>query len=264
MNDTRFSIPKMDCAAEEQLVRRALDSVPGIDRLSFDLVGRSLIVRHAGTPSVLLSALEPLRFGAAVVSSAPATAEAGAEKGEPDQVEGRTLRVLLGINAAMFVLEFGVGLFARSVGLIADSLDMFADAAVYGIALYAVGRAAADKRRAARLSGYLQILLGVGAVAEVFRRFVLGSDPEGGWMIGMAAVALIANVTCLLLISKHREGGVHMRASWIFSANDVLANAGVIVAGVLVAWTGSALPDLLIAAIVAAVVVSGGVRILRL
>ena len=82
-------------------------------------------------------------------------------------------------------------------------------------------------------------------------------------MMGMGLLALIANVTCLILIAKHREGEVHMRASWIFSKNDVIANLGVILAGGLVAWTGSRLPDLVIGLLVALVVVRGGLLILQ-
>ena len=81
-------------------------------------------------------------------------------------------------------------------------------------------------------------------------------------MIGVALIALVANTTCLWLLRKHRDGEAHMRAAWIFSANDVIANAGVIIAGVLVTVTNSRWPDLLIGAIVAAVVLRGGLRIL--
>ena len=83
-------------------------------------------------------------------------------------------------------------------------------------------------------------------------------------MIGISALALAGNVTCLLLLARHRHGGAHMKASWIFSTNDVLANLGVIVAGALVAWTGSRLPDLVIGTAVGVLVLAGAVRILRL
>jgi Co/Zn/Cd efflux system component len=130
--------------------------------------------------------------------------------------------MLLAINGIMFFIELALGLFAESTGLIADSLDMFADAAVYGLALYAVGRAAAMKAQAAHLAGWLQLLLAVGALSEVVRRFFFGSDPESGLMMGVGLVALIANVTCLILISKKRDRGAHMTASYIFSATTSL------------------------------------------
>jgi len=179
-----------------------------------------------------------------------------------DAEQAKVLKVLLAINAVMFLVESVTGLIAGSTGLIADSLDMFADAAVYGIGLYAVGRSTFHKARSAYASGIFQCLLGAGVVVEVVHRFIAGSEPESLLMMGIGTLALAANVTCLLLLSKHREGEVHMRASWIFSTNDVLANLGVIVAGVLVAYLGSALPDLVIGAVISALVIRGGVRII--
>lgn len=181
-----------------------------------------------------------------------------------ESAQARTLKILLAINAVMFVLEFGVGWYAHSAGLVADSLDMFADAAVYGLALYAVGRTARIRLHAARLSGLLQVLLALGVLAEVARRAFYGSEPISALMMGMGGLALAANLACLVLLAKQRDGGVHMRASWIFSTNDVLANLGVIVAGMLVVLTGSHWPDLVVGTLIGLLVLSGGVRILRL
>ena len=181
-----------------------------------------------------------------------------------DAAAARVLWTLLAINAAMFVIELGAGLWARSAGLIADAMDMFADAAVYGVALYAVGRAARHKLVAARLAGVLQLVLALGALAEVVRRIVTGALPEPVGMMGIALLALAANVACLMLIARHREGGVHMKASYIFSANDIIANLGVIGAGALVAWLGTPWPDRVIGLLIGAVVLAGAVRILRL
>lgn len=179
------------------------------------------------------------------------------------RMERKTLVALLSINAFMFFLELVLGLVAQSTGLLADSLDMLADAFVYGLSLYAVGKAVAKKTSAARISGYLQILLGVGVLFEVLRRLFFGSEPQSTLIIVVGIVALLANVVCLALISKHRGGGVHMRASWIFSVNDVLANLGVILSGGLVAILGSRYPDLLIGMIISALVVRGGIQIVR-
>ncbi|WP_237064839.1 cation transporter [Microbulbifer guangxiensis] len=178
-------------------------------------------------------------------------------------MERNTLVALLSINAFMFFLELVLGLIAQSTGLLADSLDMLADAFVYGLSLYAVGKAVTKKASAARVSGYLQILLGVGVLLEVIRRLVFGSEPQSTLIVVVGIVALLANVACVALISKHRAGGVHMRASWIFSVNDVFANLGVILSGCLVAITGSRYPDLLIGMIIAALVVRGGLQIVR-
>jgi len=180
-----------------------------------------------------------------------------------NQAERRVLLALLVINGVMFVVEFVAGLIADSTGLIADSLDMFADATVYGIALYAVGRSLTAKRHAALLSGGFQILLALGVAFDVLRRGIYGSEPVSELMMIVGTIALVANLSCLALLSKHREGEVHMRASWIFSVNDVLANLGIILGGVLVMASGSRWPDLVIGAMIVLLVMRGGVRILQ-
>lgn len=257
-----FHIPKMDCAAEEQMVRDALEGMAGIRALRFDLAARRLAVHHDGAVAPVAERLAALGLGARLDTSE--VAAAGAPAPDSDRLERRTLLILLGINAAMFIVEQTAGWLASSTGLLADSLDMLADASVYGIAIYAVGRSSSLKRRAAHVSGWLQLALALGVLAEVVRRLLWGSEPEAAYMMAIAFIALAANVACLALISRHREGGVHMRASWIFSTNDVIANVGVIGAGMLVAWTGSRLPDLVIGAMVAFIVTAGALRILRL
>lgn len=187
----------------------------------------------------------------------------GCEMTARNAQERQTLRILLAINALMFVAELSLGIIAQSTALIADSLDMFADAMVYALSLYAVGKGVALQVRSARLSGVLQILLALLVLVEVLRRFIYGSEPLSSLMMAVGLVALVANLFCLWLIAKHRDGGVHMRASLIFSANDVIANLGVIIAGALVWWLGSPYPDLIIGFIISMVVLRGGVIILR-
>ncbi len=182
---------------------------------------------------------------------------------EAAELERRTLWILLAINGAMFLVEAVAGWLADAAGLVADSLDMLADASVYGIVLYAVGRSRRLQADAAFASGVVQIALGAGVLLEVARRLVYGSEPVSALMMIVGAVALTANITCLVLVARHRDAGVHMRASYIFSANDVVANVGVIVSGALVLLLGSRLPDLVVGAVIAVVVVRGGIEILR-
>lgn len=189
--------------------------------------------------------------------------DCGCGTDQAEKLERTTLIVLLAINAVMFLIEIILGWMAESTGLIADSLDMLADAGVYGLSLYAVGMGIQKQVKAANLSGVLQIILGAGVLLEVLRRFIFGSEPESILIIGVGAVALIANIYCLLLISRHRDSGVHMRASWIFSTNDVIANLGVIASGALVWVFGSRLPDLLVGAAISIVIVRGGIKILN-
>jgi cation diffusion facilitator family transporter len=180
-----------------------------------------------------------------------------------DKEQSRVLILLLAINGVMFVAEIIAGIIGDSTALIADSLDMLADATVYAIGLYAVGKSLMAKAKAAHISGIFQVMLGLGVLFDIVRRFIVGSEPEPLMMIVVGIVALIANSICLVLIYKHRQGEVHMRASWIFSKNDVIANLGVIGGGVLVAWLGSPWPDLIIGLVIAAIVVRGGLYIIK-
>lgn len=177
--------------------------------------------------------------------------------------QSRVLIVLLIINALMFLVEITLGLLSESTALIADSLDMLADAAVYGIGLYAVGRPLAAKVRAAHMSGVFQIILGASVSVDVLRRLVWGSEPESLLMMAVGLAALVANVVCLKLISKHRAGEVHMRASWVFSKNDVIANLGIIAGGILVHTFESRYPDLLIGLAISIIVIRGGIHIVK-
>lgn len=175
----------------------------------------------------------------------------------------KVLRTLFFINAGMFVAEMVAGILADSTGVMADSLDMLADASVYAIGMVSVGRAVGFKILAARASGTLQILIAVGILVDIVRRLLGGSEPVSALMLGISIVALAANIYCLRKISEHRDGGVHMRASWIFSKNDVIANCGVILAAVLVHLTHSNLPDIIIGCLITLVVLRGGIEILR-
>lgn len=263
---TTLSIPKMDCPSEERLIRLALAPLDGVGQLDFDLEGRRLDVVHAdGLADVVLGRLEPLGLGATLVESQSAD-ELDLATATPAESadEARILWLLLGINGGMFGVELALGLWGQSTGLIADSLDMLADAGVYAVSLYAVGRAATSQRRAARLSGVLQLVLAVGALAEVGRRAVLGSEPVEAAMMGVGLLALLANLACVALLARHRDGGLHLKASWIFTTNDALANVGVILAGALVWWTGSSIPDLVVGGLVGLLVLTGAIRILRM
>lgn len=158
------------------------------------------------------------------------------------------------------------GFIADSMGLVADSLDMLADALVYGLSLYAVGGSDLYKKRVARLAGYAQWGLAILGFTEVIRRFIsLDHTPDFRIMMTVSFAALIANSFCLFLLQRASgKQEAHMKASLIFTSNDVLINLGVIVAGVGVYLLDSRLPDLIVGAIVFVLVTQGARRILKL
>lgn len=186
---------------------------------------------------------------------APAAIETSAQQ--------HVLKVALVLNAAMFAVEVGAGLHAASTGLVADGLDMLTDASVYAVALAAVGRSDLFKTRAATLSGALLLVLGLGVVAETARRAVVGGEPVGGWMIAVASLALAVNAYVLRLLHRQRSDEAHIRAAWIFTRADVVANAAVILSGLAVLLTGLRYFDLVTGAAIGLYVIREAVEILR-
>jgi Co/Zn/Cd efflux system component len=179
--------------------------------------------------------------------------------------ERAALGVALGLNASLFAIEFTTGLISGSLGLIADSLDMLADAAVYAISLVAVGTIASRQRRLARASGVVQITLASAGLLEVLRRAVSDSAlPDPRTMVAISLLALAANLITLSVLASRKDEGLHLQASWIFTANDTRANLLVISAAVLVWLSQSSWPDLVAGALIFLVVARGGTRILHL
>lgn len=261
MKKSQFLIPRMDCPSEERIIRMKFDGDASIKKLDFDIPKRSLVVFHEGPSENVLQKLKPLNFGAELVSSEESS-ETLSEEDHSD--ERRVLILLLAINGFMFVAELAAGIIGDSMGLISDSFDMIADASVYAISLFAVGKSLKVKRLSARVNGSFQVVIGLGILYEVVRRFQTGSDPEPSYMILVSLVALAANVYCLYLLSGKKDKGVHMKASYICSSTDVMANGGVILAGAIVYFTGSPLPDLIIGLIVTFIVLRGAWAIFKL
>lgn len=175
----------------------------------------------------------------------------------------RVLRVVLGVNVAMFCLEAAAGLLAASTALLADSADMLGDALVYGVSLYAVARGAGWQARAATLKGWVMAVFGVGVLVQAALKIARGAVPAVDVMGGVGLVALAANAVCLLLLWRLRDDDVNMRSAWLCSRNDVTANVGVLAAAGAVAVTGSGWPDILVGLAIAALFASSAVRVLR-
>ncbi|POB13633.1 cation transporter [Halobacteriovorax sp. DA5] len=262
MQKTSVNIKRMDCPSEIKMIEGLMENLDPSAKMVFDLESRTVQFYHSVDKDQILDSLKAISLPGDLISSQEVL-----DHDIPDiapSVEAKTLKYLLGINFTMFVVEIILGFYAESTGLLADGLDMLADSFVYGISLYAVGKSIAMKHKAAYFSGIMQISLGLLCLVEVGRKFYFGSEPLSNYMIVVSVIALIANLWCLILIHKHKDGEVHMKASWIFSANDVIVNTGVIFSGVLVYFLKSNVPDLVIGGIVSLVVIKGGISIIKL
>ncbi len=264
---TLFHLSKMDCSSEEAMVRMKLEDVKSVKLLEFDLERRDVKVIHAGESIIVEKKLQQLDLGVSLISSKEVSEETLVESKsvKSDAVDRKRLWYVLIINFSFFVIEMSTGIITRSMGLVADSLDMLADALVYSLSLWAVGAAISRKKRVATLSGYFQATLAFIGLFEVVRRFFISDEvPDYRLMIVVSILALIANSVSLFVIRKSKNSGVHMKASVIFTANDVIINSGVILAGIMVMLTNSKYPDLIIGGVVFLIVIRGAVRILKL
>ena len=261
MKKTTINIQEMDCPSEEQLLRMKLGGFSNIASLDFDIPNRKLDIYHTGDYQPIFAEVDSLKLDASFVESNE-TDDVVAPSQDESQ-ERKLLWQVLVINFFFFGLEILMGFLANSMGLIADSLDMLADSIVYGLAIFAIGGTMTMKKNVAKASGYFQMVLAIVGITEVIRRFLgFGDVPTFQLMIGVSFLALIGNALSLYLLQKSKSTEAHIQASMIFTSNDVIINAGVILAGVLVFVTNSKLPDLVVGSIVFVIVARGAWRIL--
>jgi len=177
--------------------------------------------------------------------------------------QSATLKIVLAINAVMFIVELTAGLLGHSVSLVADSLDMLGDALVYGFSLYVVARGAAMKAKAALLKGIIMVGFGLFVLGQAIYRIVLPQLPafEAIGMIGMLALA--ANGICFWLLWRHRADDINMSSVWLCSRNDIIANISVLLAAAGVWLTHSGWPDIVVGLALATLFLRSALHVLR-
>lgn len=163
----------------------------------------------------------------------------------------RALWLVALLNAGYGVVQIGAGFLTHSQALMADALDFLGDGAITWLGLLAINWKLGWRARAALLQGIFLASLGAAVLgATLYRVFAL-RQPEAGMMSIFAGVGVIVNVTAAMVLIPHRHGDANVRAVWLFSRNDAIAGTAVVIAGAFVAWTQTAWPDLIVAAIIA-------------
>lgn len=175
----------------------------------------------------------------------------------------RVLWIALGLNAAMFVVEGVAGYLAGSRALQADALDFLGDAANYAISLSVAGMALAWRAKTAMVKGITILSFGLGVLMWAIWGLFHGSNPAPYAMSAVGTLALVINFGVALMLYRYRTGDANMRSVWICSRNDAINNGLVIGAGLAVLWTGSGLPDLIVALVMAILGIIGGWQIIR-
>lgn len=175
----------------------------------------------------------------------------------------RVLWIALVLNVAMFGVEGVAGVLSHSRSLQADALDFLGDAANYTISLSVAGLALRWRARAGSVKGVTILLFGFAVLVSAVWGIVHGTRPDPFAMGIVGGGALLVNMAVALLLYRYRAGDANMRSVWICSRNDAINNLLVIGAGAIVFWTGSGLPDLIVALVMAALGISGGWQILQ-
>jgi Co/Zn/Cd efflux system component len=187
------------------------------------------------------------------------------DTGQPsgNDAHRRVLWAVLVVNAGMFVVEIGAGLHAGSASLQADALDFLGDAANYGISLFVVGMALRYRATAALVKGTTMGLFGLWVLGTAIWHVYAGTMPEASTMGVIGLAALGANAVSFGLLWAYRGGDANMRSAWICTRNDVLGNFAVLLAALGVFGTGTAWPDILVAAIMAGLAVQGAASVIK-
>lgn len=175
----------------------------------------------------------------------------------------RVLWVALWVNAAMFCVELAGGFSARSVSLLADSMDFFGDAANYGLSLAVFAHGALWRSRAALIKGMTMGCFGLFILGKTAWQTHIGALPEPVTMGAIAVLALLANASVALMLYAFRNGDANMRSVWLCSRNDAIGNIAVMLAAAGVFSIGHAWPDLVVAAIMGTLALMAGVSVVR-
>lgn len=175
----------------------------------------------------------------------------------------KALWVALVLNAMMFVVELGASWTSGSVSLLADSIDFFGDAGNYAISLAVIGMAMSARSKAALFKAACMGAFGVFVLGKAMWNLQAGVPPEPATMGAVGFVALAVNGGVALMLYRFRSGDANMRSVWICSRNDALGNLAVMLAALGVFGTGSAWPDLLVAAVMGVLALTGSWTVVK-
>lgn len=175
----------------------------------------------------------------------------------------RALWIVIAINATMFIVEMVAGAFAGSKALQADALDFLGDTVTYGLSLYVIGMSLKVRASAALIKGISLGLMGLWVFGTTAYQVLVLGLPSATVMGTIGFLALLANAASVLLLMRFKDGDANVRSVWLCSRNDAIGNVAVIGAAVAVYFTSSAWPDLVVAALMAALFLWSAVQIIR-
>lgn len=175
--------------------------------------------------------------------------------------QSTTLKIVLAINVTIFLVGIGASIYSGSSAVLSDSLDNLGDALTYGISLYVVYKSSRAKALVALFKGGLILTAALIVVAQLIYKLLVPSVPVFEVMGLVSLFFLVANATCLFLLTRHREDDVNMSSVWECSRNDIASNIAVFVAAGAVWFTRSGWPDIIIAACLVVLFIRSAIRV---
>ena len=244
----QYRVTGMDCADDAREIEEAAGEVAGVVSAKVSTASHVLTLQHQAaafrTPE-LEEAISRIGYRLDLIHSNSTT---------PRHVTPqyrRALWIVVVLNVGFGVAEMIGGFISESQALKADALDFLGDSLITMFGVLAIGWSLVWRARSALIQGVFLGVLGLSILGNTAYRIVFQQQPEAELMGAIAVAALLVNVAAAVILIPHRTGDANARAIWLFSRNDAIGNAAVIVAAFLVAWTRTPWPDLAVAAIVA-------------
>ena len=181
-----------------------------------------------------------------------------------DSLGRNALIIAFIINLIMLTADLTYGLMMNSAALLGDAASNSGDVFILGTSLLVLTSSTTVKNKLALLKGLIMSVFGIWAFYHVYLGLIGESQLSGGVVTTVGVLSLIGNSTVALMMQRHHHKDINFMSAFICCRNDAIASAGIILAGVLVMLTGSFWPDVIIGAIIAAVVLSGGIKVIRL
>jgi cation transport ATPase len=267
---TRYRVTGMDCPACAAKIEQAVRSV-GLDDVRVSIATQIMTLRAADPKSELPRVERAVsEIGYRLDRIAEADVDRHAERGQvPDRQNHitpqykRALWIVILLNVGYGIIEIIGGFIAGSQALKADALDFLGDGLITFLGVLAIGWSVAWRARSALIQGVFLGVLGLGLLASTIYRVFIVNQPVAELMGALGLVALVVNVLAAVVLIPHRTGDANVRAVWLFSRNDAIGNVAVVIAAVLVAWTDTAWPDLVVAVAIAGLFLQSSSIVIR-
>ncbi|MBB3893312.1 Co/Zn/Cd efflux system component/copper chaperone CopZ [Phenylobacterium haematophilum] len=262
----RYRITGMDCGDCAAKIEKAVGKLPGVEEARVS-IATSLMTLKLDNPALraptVEQAVESLGYRLDRLREAVTDDDDLPDLSHVTPAYKRALWLVVLINAGYGLVQMAAGFVAGSQALKADALDFMGDGTITFLGLLAIGWSLVWRARSALMQGVFLGLLGAGVLLNTAYRVLVLNRPEAEIMGVFGVIALVANVIAALLLVPHRSGDANAKAVWLFSRNDALGNLAVVIAAGLVAWTGTAWPDLVVAVIIAGLFLQSSWSIVR-